>query len=227
MKILPLPLPLLCLCLPCGFSQGDQPPADAPVRFQISMEQPAANKAPEPGPVPDQSTPFNAAKLLLRALQEKTDWKNEPYKSLPATSPFVGQLKLKSILSRMMAVEAYVTGAAPERPPFVDEASIITQGDLAMAYIMLPDRTNPYIYAATAVALVKKGDQWKASLTPGSFDNTFLPFDDQIREEAKKISTEAKKKNLWPGPSILRSRRQRRPGKNQAVPPGSREREIG
>lgn len=192
MKI--LPLSLLCLCLPCGFSQGDQPPADAPVRFQISMEQPAANKAPEPGPVPDQSTPFNAAKLLLRALQEKTDWKNEPYKSLPATSPFVGQLKLKSILSRMMAVEAYVTGAAPERPPFVDEASIITQGDLAMAYIMLPDRTNPYIYAATAVALVKKGDQWKASLTPGSFDNTFLPFDDQIREEAKKISTEAKKK---------------------------------
>ncbi len=187
-------LSLLCLCLPCGLSQGDQPPADAPVRFQISMEQSAANKASEPGPGPDQSTPFHAATLLLRAVQEKTDWKNEPYKSLPATSPFVSQLKLKSILSRMMAVEAYVTGAAPERPPFVDEASIITQGDLAMAYIMLPDRTNPYIYAATAVALVKKGDQWKASLTPGSFDNTFLPFDDQIREEAKKISTEAKKK---------------------------------
>ncbi len=45
------------------------------------------NKAPSTGPVPDQSTPLNAAKLLLRALQEKTDWKNEPYKSLPATSP--------------------------------------------------------------------------------------------------------------------------------------------
>ena len=43
--------------------------------------------------------------LLLRALQEKTDWKHEPYKSLPATSPFVSQLRLKSILSRMEAVQ--------------------------------------------------------------------------------------------------------------------------
>lgn len=190
-----LPLSLLCLCLPCGLSLGDQPPpGGAPVRFQISMGQASENKAPDAGPVPDQSTPFNAAKLLLRALQEKTDWKNEPYKSLPATSPFVGPLKLKSILSRMAAVQAYVTAAAPERPPFVDEASIITQGDLAMAYIMLPDKTNPYVYAATAVALVKKGGQWKASLTPGSFDNTFLPFDEGIRQEAKKISAEAKKK---------------------------------
>lgn len=193
MKI--LPLSLLCLCMPCGFSAGDEPPpSGSPVRFQISMDQAAENKAPNAGPVPDQSTPFNAAKLLLRALQEKTDWKNEPYKSLPATSPFVGPLKLKSILSRMAAVQAYVTGAAPERPPFVDEASIITRGDLAMAYIMLPDKTNPYVYAATAVALVKKGSQWKASLTPGSFDNTFLPFDDDVRQEAKKISAEAKKK---------------------------------
>lgn len=193
MKI--LPLSLLCLSLPCGLSLGDQPPPDgSPVRFRISMDQAAENKAPDAGPVPDQSTPFNAAKLLLRALQEKTDWKNEPYKSLPATSPFVGPLKLKSILSRMVAVQAYVTGAAPERPPFVDEASIIIQGDLAMAYIMLPDKTNPYVYAATAVALVKKGTLWKASLTPGSFDNTFLPFDDNIRQEAKKISAEAKKK---------------------------------
>ncbi|MFA8375331.1 MAG: hypothetical protein AAHT63_11320, partial [Akkermansia muciniphila] len=147
-----------------------------------------------PGPVPDQSTPLNAAKLLLRALQEKTDWEHEPYQSLPATSPFVSQLRLKSILSRLEAVQGYVTGAAPERPPFVDENSIIAEGDLAMAYILLPDKTNPYVYAATAVALVKKGGQWKASLTPGSFDNTFLPFDDRIREEAEKLSSEARKK---------------------------------
>lgn len=67
-------------------------------------------------------------------------------------------------------------------------------GDLAMAYIMLPDRTNPYVYAATAVALVKKNGKWKASLTPGSFDNTFLPFNDHVRQQAAQISTEAKKK---------------------------------
>ncbi|GLV06497.1 hypothetical protein [Akkermansia muciniphila] len=158
------------------------------------MDQAAGNKAPSTGPVPDQSTPLNAAKLLLRALQEKTDWKHEPYKSLPATSPFVSQLRLKSILSRMEAVQGYVTGAAPERPPFVDEDSIIAEGDLAMVYILLPDKANPYVYAATAVALVKKEGQWKASLTPGSFDNTFLPFEDGIREKAKKISSEAKKK---------------------------------
>lgn len=198
MNILPLPLPLslfcLCLCLCCGFSRGGQPPEGAPVRFRINMDQAAGNKAPSTGPVPDQSTPLNAAKLLLRALQEKTDWKHEPYKSLPATSPFVSQLRLKSILSRMEAVQGYVTGAAPERPPFVDEDSIIAEGDLAMAYILLPDKANPYVYAATAVALVKKEGQWKASLTPGSFDNTFLPFDDGIREKAKKISSEAKKK---------------------------------
>lgn len=196
MNILPLPLSLfcLCLCLCCGFSRGGQPPEGAPVRFRINMDQAAGNKAPSTGPVPDQSTPLNAAKLLLRALQEKTDWKHEPYKSLPATSPFVSQLRLKSILSRMEAVQGYVTGAAPERPPFVDEDSIIAEGDLAMAYILLPDKANPYVYAATAVALVKKEGQWKASLTPGSFDNTFLPFDDGIREKAKKISSEAKKK---------------------------------
>jgi len=158
------------------------------------MDQAPENKAPAPGPVPDQSTPLNAAKLLLRALQEKTDWEHEPYQSLPATSPFVSQLRLKSILSRLEAVQGYVTGAAPERPPFVDENSIIAEGDLAMAYILLPDKTNPYVYAATAVALVKKGGQWKASLTPGSFDNTFLPFDDRIREEAEKLSSEARKK---------------------------------
>ncbi|WP_031931219.1 hypothetical protein [Akkermansia muciniphila] len=189
-----LPLSLFCLCLCCGFSRGGQPPEGAPVRFRINMDQAAGNKAPSTGPVPDQSTPLNAAKLLLRALQEKTDWKHEPYKSLPATSPFVSQLRLKSILSRMEAVQGYVTGAAPERPPFVDEDSIIAKGDLAMAYILLPDKANPYVYAATAVALVKKEGQWKASLTPGSFDNTFLPFDDGIREKAKKISSEAKKK---------------------------------
>ena len=189
-----LPLSLFCLCLCCGFSRGGQPPEGAPVRFGINMDQAAGNKAPSTGPVPDQSTPLNAAKLLLRALQEKTDWKHEPYKSLPATSPFVSQLRLKSILSRMEAVQGYVTGAAPERPPFVDEDSIIAEGDLAMAYILLPDKANPYVYAATAVALVKKEGQWKASLTPGSFDNTFLPFDDGIREKAKKISSEAKKK---------------------------------
>ena len=189
-----LPLSLFCLCLCCGFSRGGQPPEGAPVRFRINMDQAAGNKAPSTGPVPDQSTPLNAAKLLLRALQEKTDWKHEPYKSLPATSPFVSQLRLKSILSRMEAVQGYVTGAAPERPPFVDEDSIIAEGDLAMAYILLPDKANPYVYAATAVALVKKEGQWKASLTPGSFDNTFLPFEDGIREEAKKISSEAKKK---------------------------------
>lgn len=189
-----LPLSLFCLCLCCGFSRGGQPPEGAPVRFRINMDQAAGNKAPSTGPVPDQSTPLNAAKLLLRALQEKTDWKHEPYKSLPATSPFVSQLRLKSILSRMEAVQGYVTRAAPERPPFVDEDSIIAEGDLAMAYILLPDKANPYVYAATAVALVKKEGQWKASLTPGSFDNTFLPFDDGIREKAKKISSEAKKK---------------------------------
>ena len=189
-----IPLSLFCLCLCCGFSRGGQPPEGAPVRFRINMDQAAGNKAPSTGPVPDQSTPLNAAKLLLRALQEKTDWKHEPYKSLPATSPFVSQLRLKSILSRMEAVQGYVTGAAPERPPFVDEDSIIAEGDLAMAYILLPDKANPYVYAATAVALVKKEGQWKASLTPGSFDNTFLPFDDGIREKAKKISSEAKKK---------------------------------
>ena len=189
-----LPLSLFCLCLCCGFSRGGQPPEGAPVRFRINMDQAAGNKAPSTGPVPDQSTPLNAAKLLLRALQEKTDWKHEPYKSLPATSPFVSQLRLKSILSRMEAVQGYVTGAAPERPPFVDEDSIIAGGDLAMAYILLPDKANPYVYAATAVALVKKEGQWKASLTPGSFDNTFLPFEDGIREKAKKISSEAKKK---------------------------------
>ena len=194
MNILPLPLSLFCLCLCCGFSRGGQPPEGAPVRFRINMDQAAGNKAPSTGPVPDQSTPLNAAKLLLRALQEKTDWKHEPYKSLPATSPFVSQLRLKSILSRMEAVQGYVTGAAPERPPFVDEDSIIAEGDLAMAYILLPDKANPYVYAATAVALVKKEGQWKASLTPGSFDNTFLPFEDGIREKAKKISSEAKKK---------------------------------
>ena len=188
------PLSLFCLCLCCGFSRGGQPPEGAPVRFRINMDQAAGNKAPSTGPVPDQSTPLNAAKLLLRALQEKTDWKHEPYKSLAATSPFVSQLRLKSILSRMEAVQGYVTGAAPERPPFVDEDSIIAEGDLAMAYILLPDKANPYVYAATAVALVKKEGQWKASLTPGSFDNTFLPFDDGIREKAKKISSEAKKK---------------------------------
>ena len=194
MNILPLPLSLFCLCLCCGFSRGGQPPEGAPVRFRINMDQAAGNKAPSTGPVPDQSTPLNAAKLLLSALQEKTDWKHEPYKSLPATSPFVSQLRLKSILSRMEAVQGYVTGAAPERPPFVDEDSIIAEGDLAMAYILLPDKANPYVYAATAVALVKKEGQWKASLTPGSFDNTFLPFEDGIREKAKKISSEAKKK---------------------------------
>ena len=194
MDILPLPLSLFCLCLCCGFSRGGQPPEGAPVRFRINMDQAAGNKAPSTGPVPDQSTPLNAAKLLLRALQEKTDWKHEPYKSLPATSPFVSQLRLKSILSRMEAVQGYVTGAAPERPPFVDEDSIIAEGDLAMVYILLPDKANPYVYAATAVALVKKEGQWKASLTPGSFDNTFLPFEDGIREKAKKISSEAKKK---------------------------------
>ena len=194
MNILPLPLSLFCLCLCCGFSRGGQPPEGAPVRFRINMDQAAGNKAPSTGPVPNQSTPLNAAKLLLRALQEKTDWKHEPYKSLPATSPFVSQLRLKSILSRMEAVQGYVTGAAPERPPFVDEDSIIAEGDLAMAYILLPDKANPYVYAATAVALVKKEGQWKASLTPGSFDNTFLPFEDGIREKAKKISSEAKKK---------------------------------
>ena len=193
-----LPLALLCLSLPCGFSAGTQePPPDAPASFPINLD-----KTPEGGsegngdnaPMPDQSTPFNAAKLLLRALQEKTDWSAEPYKSLPATSPFVGPLKLKSILSRMEAVQAYVTASSPERPPFVDEASIIMDGDLAMAYIMLPDRTNPYVYAATAVALVKKNGKWKASLTPGSFDNTFLPFNDHVRQQAAQISTEAKKK---------------------------------
>ena len=189
-----LPLSPFCLCLCCGFSRGGQPPEGAPVRFRINMDQAAGNKAPSTGPVPDQSTPLNAAKLLLRALQEKTDWKHEPYKSLPATSPFVSQLRLKSILSRMEAVQGYVTGAAPERPPFVDEDSIIAEGDLAMVYILLPDKANPYVYAATAVALVKKEGQWKASLTPGSFDNTFLPFEDGIREKAKKISSEAKKK---------------------------------
>ena len=194
MNILPLPLSLFCLCLCCGFSRGGQPPEGAPVRFRINMDQAAGNKAPSTGPVPDQSTPLNAAKLLLRALQEKTDWKHEPYKSLPATSPFVSQLRLKSILSRMEAVQGYVTGAAPERPPFVDEDSIIAEGDLAMAYILLPDKANPYVYAATAVALVRKEGQWKASRTPGSFDNTFLPFEDGIREKAKKISSEAKKK---------------------------------
>ena len=189
-----LPLSLFCLCLCCGFSRGGQPPEGAPVRFRINMDQAAENKAPSTGPVPNQSTPLNAAKLRLRALQEKTDWKHEPYKSLPATSPFVSQLRLKSILSRMEAVQGYVTGAAPERPPFVDEDSIIAEGDLAMAYILLPDKANPYVYAATAVALVKKEGRWQASLTPGSFDNTFLPFDDRIRGEAEKLSSEAKKK---------------------------------
>lgn len=190
-----LPLALLCLSLPCGLSRGNQQPAaEAPVRFRISVDQPGETKEKPAAPTPDQSTPYNAARLLLRALQEKTDWKQEPYLSLAATSPFVGPLKLKSILSRMEAVQAYVTAASPERPPFVDDASIIVRENLAMAYIMLPDKMNPYVYAATAVALVRKNGVWKASLTPGSFDNTFLPFNDRVRQEAENISAEAKKK---------------------------------
>lgn len=195
MNILPLAL-LCCISLPCGLSQGDQPPAAAaPVFFQIKQEQPAAAPNAPAAPVLDQSTPFNAARLLLQALQDETDWsKDNKYQKLPATSPFVGPLKLKSILARLESVQSYVAGAPPERPPFVDEASVEIQDNLALAFIMLPDKTNPYVYAATAVALVKKGDEWKASLTPGSFDNTFLPFDEAIRNKAEEMTTASKNK---------------------------------
>ena len=94
-----LPLSLFCLCLCCGFSRGGQPPEGAPVRFRINMDQAAENKAPSTGPVPDQSTPLNAAKLLLRALQEKNGLETRAVQVIARHFPFVSQLRLKSILS--------------------------------------------------------------------------------------------------------------------------------
>lgn len=189
---------LFCLCLPCIFSYGNEPleESTATVSFRINLAETTANTIQSNASkeaLPDRSTPYGAACLLLRGLQEKTDWTQEPYKELPATSPFVGEIRMKSILTRLEAIQAYVTEAPLERPPFVDKQSITVNGDLAIAYILLPDKTSPYIYAATSVALIKRQNGWKVSLTPGSFDNTFLPFDDKIRKEAEKLSTEAKK----------------------------------
>lgn len=193
MKI--LPTVLLTLCLLCAFSPSDaETTTGEPVRFTIPLTQPQITKG-NTGEAPlDQSTPFNTARLLLRALQDQADWTKPEYASLSATSPFVGPLKLRSILARIESVQSYVNAAPPDRPPFVDESSIAIQGNLAIAYMLLPDKVNPYVYAATAIALVKKGDQWKASLTPGSFDNTFLPFDGAMREQAATMTKASKQK---------------------------------
>lgn len=193
MKI--LPTVLLTLCLLCAFSPSDaETTTGEPVRFTIPLTQPQITKGNTGEASLDQSTPFNTARLLLRALQDQADWTKPEYSSLSATSPFVGPLKLRSILARIESVQSYVNAAPPDRPPFVDESSIAIQGNLAIAYMLLPDKVNPYVYAATAIALVKKGDQWKASLTPGSFDNTFLPFDGAMREQAATMTKASKQK---------------------------------
>ena len=85
MKI--LPLSLLCLCLPCGLSRGDQPPDGSPVRFQISMDQAAEHKAPEPDPVPDQSTPFNAARRCSAPFRKKLTGKTNRTNPCPPPPP--------------------------------------------------------------------------------------------------------------------------------------------
>ena len=81
-------------------------------------------------------------------------------------------MKLKSILSRMEAVQAYVTASSPERPPFVDEASIIMDGDLAMAYIRdteLAFGEIAYLLGfASAEAFQRAFKRWNQK-TPGEY----------------------------------------------------------
>lgn len=70
-----LPLALLCLSLPCGFSAGHAGASpDAPASFPINLD-----KTPEGGsegngdnaPMPDQSTPFNAANFFSAPCRKK------------------------------------------------------------------------------------------------------------------------------------------------------------
>ncbi len=188
MKI--LSLSLVCLCLNGAMAQDAQPQQKR--EFTLDFK-PTAEAAAQTD-YTDKSTPLKAAKLFLQALKENADWQKPPYNELTATSPFVSEVKRKSILARLDAIRSYVQGAAEERPAFIDEKTIIEEGDLAIAYILIPDWSNPYIYAATALALVKREGQWRVSLTPGSFENTFLPFNDDIRIKAAQMTANAKKK---------------------------------
>ncbi len=188
MKI--LSISLVCLCLNGAWAQNA--PAQENREFTLDLK-PAAQAGAQTD-YTDKSTPLKAATLFLQALKENANWTKAPYNELTATSPFVSDVKRKSILNRLDAVKDYVQGAAKQRPAFIDEKTIIEDGDLAVAYILIPDWNNPYIYAATALALVKRDGQWRVSLTPGSFENTFLPFDDALRIKAAQMTATAKKK---------------------------------
>lgn len=142
----------------------------------------------------DQSTPLSTAKSYLNVLASSQSWQYISQSPLIATSPFILPAKQKAIFSRISTIRNFIPapGLGPEA--FVDESTILVKDNLAIAYIITPSKTNPYLYAATAVALVKKGEKWYVSLTPGSFENTFLPFDDTIRQNAEQLSQEGRKK---------------------------------
>lgn len=142
----------------------------------------------------DQSTPLSTAKSYLNILASSQSWQYISQSPLIATSPFILPAKQKAIFSRISTIRNFIPapGLGPEA--FVDESTILVKDNLAIAYIITPSKTNPYLYAATAVALVKKGEKWYVSLTPGSFENTFLPFDDTIRQNAEQLSQEGRKK---------------------------------
>ncbi len=185
-------LSILYLCAAQAFAQNAQPQAEA--RFTIDLKPQTQVIADFKNA--DRSTPLKAAKLFLEALKVDVKEGKAPYMDLAATSPFVSEVKKKAIISRLEAIRDYVVGADKNRPAFIDEASIMEDGNLAVAFILIPDSNNPYVCAASAIALVKRDGQWQVSLTPGSFENTFLPFNDQVRVKAAEMSVEAKKKIL-------------------------------
>ncbi len=185
-------LSILYLCVAQAFAQNVQPQPEA--RLTIPLK-PQAQEITDFKNA-DRSTPLKAAKLFLEALKVDAKGEKAPYMDLAATSPFVSEVKKRAILSRLEAIRDYVVSADKSRPAFIAEDSIMEDGDLAVAFILIPDRNNPFVCAASSLAMVKREGQWQVSLTPGSFENTFLPFDDQVRIKAAEMSVAAKKNIL-------------------------------
>ncbi len=184
----------ICLALICLSSSVLQAQESVPQEVQ-SCDIPLNPKSqPLMSNKLDQSTPLSTAKSYLNILASSQSWQHISQSPLVATSPFILPAKQKAIFSRISTIRNFIPapGLGPEA--FIDESTILVKENLAIAYIITPSKTNPYLYAATAVALIKKGEKWHVSLTPGSFENTFLPFDDTIRQNAEQLSQEGRKK---------------------------------
>lgn len=133
--------------------------------------------------------PFEVSSLAyLKRVAEIDPEARFPLEPLGLLSPYVTEAKKGGIRTRIQALhQDLLMGKSPKIVGTKQDE------DMAVSLFLFPRKSNPFEFIGGVVALLKEGEEWKASATPAVFANTNLPYEGDKRMRAGALENWATK----------------------------------